>query len=605
MRYAFAIFRVLSYIIASVSLAPTGYATPITLTPSQDIWTTSVFSYTGAGGGPGGGLNNDQLRVGGFGDQYNSLLQFDLSSAPAVASSATLRLYDTSANSGSPVSMFVDQVTSAWNWTTQAITALSPDNLRLWWANRPSATQISTVAAPTVGSYTDIDVTGLYNQWQSGAAPNFGVQLRPTGTSNQWNYFASSENATTAFRPQLIINEEAVGSPPPNTYTPIIPLPTTALPIASLLPPASLYNGIGSFLTANSTPQTLNGAFNNFLLDSIPISVANAYKTQARASVAAWDQKTKTGTIPEIELLAGLLAGGHTGLSVPTKELLVDVFPFFLQRSSLTERVPKYAAFATDFLPTIYASLGSRAGLVVAGTTFLTEWGTIPLMRSIANDPHDPNYQSVVTAIFPSYAPTLSSGNVALDQWLITLQDANSRAQGFLTALNASFDRYTSAYEAGDPLAAELQLSAMLQYMVLVRDEFARLRALWEQAPIFIAQLDFNPLADAGSFFAEIKNEFLQHGLPADLETRLLSSGFTDSDITLGIQQFLSADFTGTAGDVFALYGDLATSVFGFPDSTSVVEEPDTLMLILTMTFILSLFRRKSISPITYLRVSS
>jgi hypothetical protein len=33
----------------------------------KDIWTTSVFSYTGAGGGPGGGLDDEWLQVGGWG----------------------------------------------------------------------------------------------------------------------------------------------------------------------------------------------------------------------------------------------------------------------------------------------------------------------------------------------------------------------------------------------------------------------------------------------------------------------------------------------------------------------------------------------------------
>lgn len=190
--------------------AETGHATPIALTPSMDIWTTSVFSYAPGGGGPGGGLNDNQLNVGGWGDDYRSLLQFDLSGAPTVASSATLRLYDMSANGGGSVSMNLDRVTSSWDWTTQPITSLSPDNQRLWWANRPSFTQLSTspLPAPVVGSYYNIDVTGLYNQWQSGAVSNYGIQLRPTGTNNQWDVFASSENAA-AWRPTLIVDSAA------------------------------------------------------------------------------------------------------------------------------------------------------------------------------------------------------------------------------------------------------------------------------------------------------------------------------------------------------------------------------------------------------------
>jgi hypothetical protein len=192
-------------------------AAQTTLTPVQDIWTTSVFSFAPGGGGPGGGLNDDSLRVGGWGDEYRSLLQFNLSGAPAVATSAILRLYDVDPNHQTPVSMYFDRVDSSWDWTTQPITPLSPDRTRLWWVNRPNFTTLGQVAVPSAGQYCDIDITGLYNDWQSGGVPNFGVQLRPTGNSNQWNYFGSSENAVAAWRPQLIID---AGPPPPSSVSP-------------------------------------------------------------------------------------------------------------------------------------------------------------------------------------------------------------------------------------------------------------------------------------------------------------------------------------------------------------------------------------------------
>ena len=194
-------------------------ADPIILSPSMDIWTTSVYSYAPGGGGPGGGLNDDQLRVGGWGDTYLSLLQFNLSGAPTVANSASLVLYDMSSNEGTPVSMNLGQVTSSWDWSTTPITPSSPDNQRLWWVNRPNSTQLnaSPLPAPSVGSYYSIDITNLYNQWQSGAAPNYGIQLSPTGVNKQWDYFASSENPTAAWRPTLVIDPAVVTLPPPTT----------------------------------------------------------------------------------------------------------------------------------------------------------------------------------------------------------------------------------------------------------------------------------------------------------------------------------------------------------------------------------------------------
>jgi len=161
----------------------------------KDIWTTSVYSYAPAGGGPGGGLNDDRLKVGGWGDYYYSLLQFDLTTLPQHATSAVLYLYSFSSGA-SPTSMYFDRITQPWSWTD-----------RLWWANRPSTTQWgATLPAPGVNTWYAIDITDLYNAWQSGAVPNYGVQLRPTATNNNFNYFYSSDYLTDpTLRPKLLV----------------------------------------------------------------------------------------------------------------------------------------------------------------------------------------------------------------------------------------------------------------------------------------------------------------------------------------------------------------------------------------------------------------
>ena len=181
---------------------------------TRDIWTTSVYSYAAGGGGPGGGLHDDRLIVGGWGDEYRSLIQFDLNGQPKAATSVILRLFNISTNAGSngPTPMYLYRITSSWDWTIQPITTLSPDNQRLWWVNQPTAVQVGAygnrsaiLPAPTVGATYDIDITDIYNFWQSNPTLNFGIELRPQYTSNYWNVFASSQNATAARRPQLII----------------------------------------------------------------------------------------------------------------------------------------------------------------------------------------------------------------------------------------------------------------------------------------------------------------------------------------------------------------------------------------------------------------
>ena len=185
----------------------------------RDIWTASVYSYLPAGGGPGGGLDNDELRVGGWGDEYRSLLQFDISSAslPTQPASVILRLYNHAAQGIATTPMTLFRITQFWDWKTQGN---GTDRLRLWWADQPSTvptgangtTHAATLPAPTVGAFYDIDVTDIYTFWKANPTMNFGLELRPTLTSNYWNVFASSENLTAAWRPQLIV---VAGTPPP------------------------------------------------------------------------------------------------------------------------------------------------------------------------------------------------------------------------------------------------------------------------------------------------------------------------------------------------------------------------------------------------------
>lgn len=175
----------------------------------QDIWTTSVYSYAPGGGGPGGGLANDVLEVGGWGDLYYSLLKLDLSGLPKYATHVTLRLYDINSNSGTPTSLSLYRITQDWNWQTQGT---GSDHQRLWWADQPNAIpqSASPLPAPTPGSYYYIDITDLYNEWQSGALPNYGIELRPTENNNNFDIFASSRNTNLSYEPTLIITASSM-----------------------------------------------------------------------------------------------------------------------------------------------------------------------------------------------------------------------------------------------------------------------------------------------------------------------------------------------------------------------------------------------------------
>ena len=126
---------------------------------SKDIWTTSVYSWAPGEKVPGGGLNDDRLRIGGWGDEYYILMQFDLTGLPAVAASAVLHLYCFN-QMGGGTEMYLDQVTEFWDWRTQG---KGRDRERLWWGDRPGTVQwsLGTIASPTPGEWYEVDITDL------------------------------------------------------------------------------------------------------------------------------------------------------------------------------------------------------------------------------------------------------------------------------------------------------------------------------------------------------------------------------------------------------------------------------------------------------------
>jgi hypothetical protein len=179
---------------------------------SKDIWTTSVYSFAPGGGGPGGGENDYSLLVAGWGDWYYSLIQFDLTGVPGNATSAVLYLYCYHLQ-GSTTPMYLDRIRQAWDWRTSGT---GQDRERLWWADRPAATQWlpNTIPAPVPGQWYAVDITGLYNAWQSGLYPNYGLQLRPQLNSNNYDAFYSADyTGDPTLRPKLVITAPEVVGP--------------------------------------------------------------------------------------------------------------------------------------------------------------------------------------------------------------------------------------------------------------------------------------------------------------------------------------------------------------------------------------------------------
>jgi len=181
--------------------AATGAAQPVRTVRlsednSKDIWSTSVYSYAPGGGGPGGGKENDYLRVGGYGDQYVTLIQFSLSKENC-AKSVSLQLYN-SADGASPTPMYLYVITAPWSWA---------HGDRLWWRDLPASRPWNNrlIPAPDINAWLSIDLTDIAKAWCTGDLPNYGVMLRPVQNNNNYDHFASTRAADESLRPRLVI----------------------------------------------------------------------------------------------------------------------------------------------------------------------------------------------------------------------------------------------------------------------------------------------------------------------------------------------------------------------------------------------------------------
>lgn len=164
---------------------------------ARSVWTTSVYSYAPGGGGPGGGRVDDQLKIGGWGDIYVSLISFRVVEMRRTVRKAVIILSSAPSPSGSsPTPMRLLRVTDPWGYRGDD---------RLWWRNRPRGVVHSILPAPDRGSDKYyVDVTEIYNDWANLRYPVLGIMFEPVDTDNHYNIFYSTR-ADAARRPVLQI----------------------------------------------------------------------------------------------------------------------------------------------------------------------------------------------------------------------------------------------------------------------------------------------------------------------------------------------------------------------------------------------------------------
>jgi hypothetical protein len=162
----------------------------------KDIWTTSVYSFAPGGGGPGGGLDDDVLKVGGWGDWYFSLIQFNLPPLQRRPQFAAVALCSKKSE-GASVPLALDRIIRRWDF---------PKGDRLWWKDRPGHRAVTTDSLPATRKeqWYIIELTELVQEWLDGKSENFGIQIRPVHDFGSFVFFVSSDATDKNKIPRLI-----------------------------------------------------------------------------------------------------------------------------------------------------------------------------------------------------------------------------------------------------------------------------------------------------------------------------------------------------------------------------------------------------------------
>jgi hypothetical protein len=163
------------------------------------LWITNVYSFTPGGGGPGGGLVDDVLKVGGWGDWYFSLIKFEIPLKTELSFAGLLLFVRDDEQETVP--LYIDRIIERWKWDFSQ---------HIWWKDRPGGFPVVSEALPPPQKthWYVIEITKLYNQWSSGVIGNFGMQIRPATNYGSIITFVNNMAQDRGKIPQLLLCEK-------------------------------------------------------------------------------------------------------------------------------------------------------------------------------------------------------------------------------------------------------------------------------------------------------------------------------------------------------------------------------------------------------------
>jgi murein DD-endopeptidase MepM/ murein hydrolase activator NlpD len=128
-----------------------------------------------------------RLRIGGWGDSYNTLLRFDLSGLPQVAEHVYIWLYPINEGVTTDINWYI--IGKQWQSSTLTFQDFPMPSNVLY--------PIGSTSAPIQGQWYRVEIpVGIYNAWRAGTGTNYknhGFFLTPVSNNNNYSTFGSSQ----------------------------------------------------------------------------------------------------------------------------------------------------------------------------------------------------------------------------------------------------------------------------------------------------------------------------------------------------------------------------------------------------------------------------
>lgn len=354
-------------------------------------------------------------------------------------------------------------------------------------------------------------------------------------------------------------------------------------------------NGNNTFQVAESTKEQLNPASNKYLKD-IASFVADGldwFTDKVSIVTSAYDALA-------VKLTEGWKGAVKSFVKSQAVDLGFNVAYEIAERSGngQSQRAVLLGDLSNTIINDCLISVATAPPALKVSTfvacdaklvSFVIDNGIVPGLQLYAIDPPNPNYKTVATVNIP----ITNVGSSALQPTI----DALLTAQAYLAAVNDTYDRYVSAYNAGDTESALLQIQAYLTFLEQYNN--AVLQAKQGIAAILNGVVANNvdvDQADLQALIAQVQLEISANGLDSDTVEMLSGLGLDSAQILEVQSDILAFQYSPT--------GSLRNKVNGLLsglDAISVpndVPAPGTLYLVV-LAFPLAWFviRRKRTIP--------